>query len=123
MAKEKLNFENFDDIVFDLLKKENNNSNDSKDDKDDVDNVSKENDKEDITTTEILEHEYNPSHLPKKIGFFEKMKEKFKKAKEWFKEKLNKFKENIDKENDILDAEIVDENIKENTKEEKQTQA
>ena len=27
MAKEKLNFENFDDIVFDLLKKENNNSN------------------------------------------------------------------------------------------------
>ena len=95
---------------------QNNNSNDSKDDKDDVDNVSKENDKEDITTTEVIE--YNPTHLPKKMGFFEKMKEKFKKAKEWFKEKLNKFKENIDKENDILDAEIVDENIKENTKEE-----
>ena len=95
---------------------QNNNSNDSKDDKDDVDNVSKENDKEDITTTEVIE--YNPTHLPKKMGFFEKMKEKFKKAKEWFKEKLNKFKENVDKENDILDAEIVDENIKENTKEE-----
>ena len=95
---------------------QNNNSNDSKDDKDDVDNVSKENDKEGITTTEVIE--YNPTHLPKKMGFFEKMKEKFKKAKEWFKEKLNKFKENVDKENDILDAEIVDENIKENTKEE-----
>ena len=91
--------------------KENNNSNDSKDNKDDIDDISKENDKEDITTTEVIE--YNPTHLPKKMGFFEKMKEKFKKAKEWFKEKLTKFKEN-----DIIDAEIVNEDIKENTKEE-----
>lgn len=117
--------------------KGNNNSNDSKDDidyKDDIDDIndiSNEKDKEDITTTEILEHEYNPSHLPKKIGFFEKMKEKFKKAKEWVKEKFDKFKEkewvkekfdkfkeNVDKENDIIDAEIVYEDIKENTKEE-----
>ena len=91
--------------------KENNNSNDSKDNKDNKDDISKENDKEDITTTEVIE--YNPTHLPKKMGFFEKMKEKFKKAKEWFKEKLTKFKEN-----DIIDAEIVNEDIKENTKEE-----
>lgn len=99
--------------------KENNNSNDSKDNKDDIDDISKENDKEDITTTEIIE--YNPSHLPKKMGFFEKMKEKFKKAKEWLKEKFDKFKENVDKqdkEKDIVDAEIVNEDIKENTKEE-----
>ena len=120
--------------------RESNNLNDSKDDKDDIDykdymddinDISNENVKEDITTTEILEHEYNPSHLPKKIGFFEKMKEKFKKAKEWVKEKFDKFKEkewikekfdefkeNIDKENDIIDTEIVYEDIKENTKEE-----
>ncbi len=99
--------------------KENNNSNDSKDNKDDIDDISKENDKEDITTTEVIE--YNPSHLPKKMGFFEKMKEKFKKAKEWLKEKFDKFKENVDKqdkEKDIVDAEIVNEDIKENTKEE-----
>ena len=96
--------------------KENNNSNDSKDNKDDIDDISKENDKEDITTTEVIE--YNPSHLPKKMGFFEKMKEKFNKAKEWLKEKFDKFKENVDKEKDIVDAEIVNEDIKENTKEE-----
>ena len=92
---------------------------DNKDDKDDIDDISKENNKEDITTTEIIE--YNPSHLPKKMGFFEKMKEKFKKAKEWLKEKFDKFKENVDKENDIVDAEIIGENIKENTKEENES--
>lgn len=94
--------------------KENNNSNDAKDNKDDIDDISKENDKEDITTTEVIE--YNPSHLPKKMGLFEKMKEKFKKAKEWLKEKFDKFKEN-----DIVDAEIVNEDIKENTKEENES--
>ena len=92
---------------------------DNKDDKDDIDDISKENNKEDITTTEIIE--YNPSHLPKKMGFFEKMKEKFKKAKEWLKEKFDKFKENVDKENDIVDAEIIGEDIKENTKEENES--
>ena len=92
---------------------------DNKDDKDDIDDISKENNKEDITTTEIIE--YNPSHLPKKMGFFKKMKEKFKKAKEWLKEKFDKFKENVDKENDIVDAEIIGEDIKENTKEENES--
>lgn len=129
---EKENLEEKDSDKENLDNKENNNSNDSKDDKndkddmDDINDISNENDKEDITTTEILEHEYNPSHLPKKIGFFEKMKEKFKKAKEWIKEKFDKFKEkewvkeNFDKfkENDIVDDEIVNEDIKENTKEE-----
>ena len=102
--------------------KENSDNKDNKEDindKDDIDDISKENYKEDITTTEVIE--YNPSHLPKKMGFFEKMKEKFKKAKEWLKEKFDKFKENVDKQNkdnDIADAEIVNEDIKENTKEE-----
>ena len=111
---EKENLEEKDSDKENSGNKENNNSNDSKDNKDnkdDIDDISKENDKEDITTTEVIE--YNPTHLPKKMGFFEKMKEKFKKAKEWFKEKLTKFKEN-----DIIDAEIVNEDIKENTKEE-----